>query len=205
MHQEIFSKEQQELLSFIQSFKSKFYLVGGTAIALQIGHRKSIDFDLFCRKPFSIATIHKKVVDFNLNHKTLFRSDDQIHYIINGVKITFFYYPFSIPSEVNLGKVISMPDLLSLSAMKAFALGRRAKWKDYVDLYFLLKHHVSITTVSEKAKELFGGEFSSKLFRQQLAYFNDIDYQEEVFYLPGFEVSEEEVKDFLVEIATRPF
>jgi hypothetical protein len=48
MHLEILSKEQVELLTFIEKFKSRFYLVGGTAIALQIGHRQSIDFGLFC-------------------------------------------------------------------------------------------------------------------------------------------------------------
>jgi hypothetical protein len=48
MHLEILSKEQVELLTVIEKFKSRFYLVGGTAIALQIGHRQSIDFGLFC-------------------------------------------------------------------------------------------------------------------------------------------------------------
>ena len=47
MHPDILSKEQAELLPLIQQFKREFYLVGGTAIALQIGHRRSIDFDLF--------------------------------------------------------------------------------------------------------------------------------------------------------------
>ena len=98
-----------------------------------------------------------------------------------------------------------LPDLLTLSAMKAFALGRRAKWKDYVDLYFLLKGYFSLSEISEKAKLLFEDEFSTKLFRQQISYFEDIDYREDVVFKKGFEVSEEEVKDFLIEVATREF
>ena len=47
MHIEILSKEQQELLPWVSQFRREFYLVGGTAIALYLGHRKSIDFDLF--------------------------------------------------------------------------------------------------------------------------------------------------------------
>ena len=47
MHPDILSKEQKELLPLIRQFKREFYLVGGTAIALQVGHRRSIDFDLF--------------------------------------------------------------------------------------------------------------------------------------------------------------
>jgi hypothetical protein len=107
--------------------------------------------------------------------------------------------------DKKLSKVISMPNLKTLAAMKAFAIGRRAKWKDYVDLYFLLKTYTSINEISLLAKEIFGGEFNSKLFRQQISYFNDVDYREAVFYLPGFEVSEEEVKSFLIDIATQPF
>ena len=191
MHLEILSKEHVELLTFIEKYKSRFYLVGGTAIALQIGHRQSIDFDLFSEKSFSISTIHKKVVEEFPNCHVIHRSNDQIHYLLNGVKFTFFHYPFSIPLDKKLSKVIS--------------IGRRAKWKDYVDLYFLLKTYTSINEISLLAKEIFGGEFNSKLFRQQISYFNDVDYREAVFYLPGFEVSEEEVKSFLVDIATQPF
>lgn len=205
MHLEILSKEQLELLTFIEKFKSRFYLVGGTAIALQIGHRQSIDFDLFSEKSFSISAIHKKVVEEFPNCHIIHRSNDQIHYLLNGVKFTFFHYPFSIPLDKKLSKVISMPNLKTLAVMKAFAIGRRAKWKDYVDLYFLLKTYTSINEISLLAKEIFGGEFNSKLFRQQISYFNDVDYREAVFYLPGFEVSEEEVKSFLIDIATQPF
>jgi len=47
MYREILTQKQIELLPLIKSFKKEFYLVGGTAIALYIGHRRSIDFDLF--------------------------------------------------------------------------------------------------------------------------------------------------------------
>jgi hypothetical protein len=87
MHLEILDKKQQELLHYLQWFNRSFYLVGGTAIAFHLGHRRSLDFDL------------------------------------------------ATPST--LIKHISLPTLLSLAAMKAFALGRRAKWKDYVDLFFI--------------------------------------------------------------------
>ena len=47
MHTEILSKEQKEILPYLAQFKKSYYLVGGTAIALHIGHRESIDFNLF--------------------------------------------------------------------------------------------------------------------------------------------------------------
>ena len=98
----------------------------------------------------------------------------------------------------------NQPDLLTLSAMKAFALGGRAKWKDYVDLFFLLRDHFSLQQISEHAKGIFGAFFNEKLFREQLCYFQDIDYSEEVdFVAPAF--SSDEMKQFLTEAATTPF
>ena len=58
MHKEIFNKNQLGLLPLVTSFKNEFYLVGGTAIALHIGHRRSIDFDLFKISPLQ----HKKIL-----------------------------------------------------------------------------------------------------------------------------------------------
>ena len=85
--------------------------------------------------------------------------------------------------------------------MKALALGGSAKWKDYVDLYFLLKDHCSLKEIELKAREMFGNAFSTKLFRQQLTYFDDIDYSEEVFYT-NEETSKQEIKSFLIDVAT---
>ncbi len=59
--------------------------------------------------------------------------------------------------------------------MKAFALGRRAKWRDYVDLYFILKDFYSIEEVAGEAMRIFPAQFPEKLFRQQLAFHKDID------------------------------
>ena len=81
--------------------------------------------------------------------------------------------------------------------MKAYALGRRAKWKDYVDLYFILNGRCSLAQISARAKKIFGAEFNEKIFREQLSYFKDIDYSEKVDYLPGFAVGESEVMKFL--------
>ena len=116
------------------------------------------------------------------------------------MKITFFHYPYEISRSENLGDNLKMPDLLTLSAMKAFALGQRAKWKDYVDLYFILKDHFTVSKISQRSREIFDG-FNEKLFRGQLAYFEGINYEEEVEYLPGFKVSDKEVKKALIEFS----
>ena len=85
--------------------------------------------------------------------------------------------------------------------MKAYTLGRRAKWKDYVDLYFIIKNNYSVADISDKGKEIFRGEFNTKIFRTQLAYFEDIDYSEKIDFLPGREISDSDIKRDLIEFS----
>ena len=114
------------------------------------------------------------------------------------VKVTFLHYPFAIKCGTNFDSIGKLPTLTTLAAMKAYALGRRAKWKDYVDLFFILKTHCSLQDIIKKSKSIFGNEFNAKIFRTQLAYFEDINYEEEINFLPGFDISEKKIKKELV-------
>lgn len=172
-----------------------------TAIALQIGHRQSIDFDLFKKAGINRNRMAKSMAEHCLSYRLLFADVEGFHMLVNEVKITFFQCPFDIPATVRFDG-IRMPDLLHLVVMKAYALGRKAKWKDYTELYFLLSSHFSMDMISEKASLLFPGLFSPKLFKQHQCYFDDVDYTEEVSFMPGHEVSMEKIKDFLTDIAT---
>jgi len=205
MHNEIFSDKQQELLSFVKQFKRNFYLVGGTAIALHIGHRRSIDFDLFTFSRLNKARIKQKIAQTSYKKNIIFEDYDQIHFILNDVKLTFFNYPYQVEHLLMLDNTISIPSLLSLAAMKAFALGRRAKWKDYVDLYFIIKDYYTITEITVEADKIFGTLFSEKLFREQLAFHKDIDYSEEIEYIISNPPTEEEVKEELLKVVTNIF
>lgn len=200
MHDEILTREQTELLSLVNKFSKGFGLVGGTAIALQIGHRRSIDFDLFTLKDFQGLRIRELIRKTHKIEDIFVENPNELTVNISGVKVTFYKYPFNINFSENFKNVIKMPDLLTLGAMKAFALGRRAKWKDYVDLYYIFQKY-SFKKVSQKARDLFDGEFNEKLFREQLCYFSDINYSEQVEYLEGFEIFEEKIKESLVKIS----
>ena len=95
---------------------------------------------------------------------------------------------------------LKLPELIDLAAMKAYYLGRRSKWKDYVDIYFLLRDHFSVEQISVRASQIFERLFSPKLFRAQLSYFDDINYSEPIeFLVPA--PSEEEIKQFLIDKA----
>lgn len=201
-HKEILNNNQVELLPLIGEFKREYYLVGGTAIALYLGHRRSIDFDLFKYSPLNRKKNLDKVQESRFSTLVTWNVADQMNLIVNNVKITFYQYPFQIKANNTFDKIIRLPNLLDLAAMKAYALGRRSKWKDYVDLYFLLKENFSINEISQKASIIFGDLFSDKLFRSQLSYFEDVDYSEEVEYMIPNPPTNEEIKNGLIQIST---
>lgn len=205
MHRNILKNEQIELLPLIKIFKKDFYLAGGTAIALHIGHRYSLDFDLFTSGDIKRKGLKMLMAKHNYSiEQLLFEDSIQLHCIINAVKLTFFQFPYPITPAVEFEKIIKIPDLLTLAAMKAFALGGRGKWKDYVDLFFIFKLHYTIEQVIDKAIHLFGNAFNEKLFKQQLAFFEDISFEEEVEYVSD-PVPINEIKNYLTEIALTQF
>ncbi len=205
MFKNILTQEQKNILPLLKKFNSSFGLVGGTAIALHIGHRQSVDFDLATNKEFKNSNIRRKIIGSNKKIEKVF-IDEKNEYtiLIENVKFTFFYYPFKIEFSENINNIIKTPDLLTLSAMKSYALGRRSKWKDYVDLYYILKKYYSLNDIIKKAEKIFNSEFNEKIFRTQLSYFEDIDYSEKVSFMEGWKVDDETIKKdltkFILEI-----
>lgn len=201
-HKEVLNGKQTELLPLIGEFKREYYLVGGTAIALYLGHRRSIDFDLFKFAPLNRKKNLEKVQSSGFPSIVTWNVTDQMNLVVNEVKVSFFQYPFQIKANNSFDNIIRLPELLNLAAMKAYALGRRSKWKDYVDLYFLLKEKFSIDEISQRAIEIYGDLFSDKLFRSQLSYFEDVDYSEEVDYIIPSPPSDDRIKQYLIDIST---
>jgi len=200
MHKEIFNNDQIDLLPLIKQFKREFYLVGGTAIALHLGHRRSIDFDLFKPGKLRLSRILKKISAGNCPYIVTRRVGEQLNLTISDVKLTFFEYPYPIEVKCKFEDSIRLPGLLELAAMKAFALGRRSKWKDYVDLYYILRDHFSIGEIVQMAGTVYGDLFSEKLFRAQICYFDDIDYSEPILFLDKIP-SVNDIKEFLTNLA----
>jgi hypothetical protein len=204
MHKEVLSEKQVRLLPLLKSFSDKFGLVGGTAIALHLGHRRSVDFDLFTLDELVNENVRRIIRKDNKIQETIVDQPNELSIVVDGVKMTFLKYPFNIKFTQDLNNFIKIPDLTTLAAMKAFSLGRRAKWKDYVDLYFVFKS-ITFEGVVKKAEELFSGEFNQKLFREQLSYFEDIDYSEKIDYMEGFESTNEVIKEELQKLSLQKF
>lgn len=198
MHEEILSAAQTKLAQAVLPGFQSYYLCGGTALALQIGHRKSIDFDLATPNEIKPEPILRSLQTqgYYPDH-TLTATSDEFTIIVHGVKLTYFSFPFPVRATVPWSLAgISLPDLRVIGAMKAYALGRRSKWKDYVDLYFLLRDHVALAELINSAKALFRGAFNAKLFLEQLCYFDDVDMTEQVDFM-NETIPESTVMDWL--------
>lgn len=204
MHEEILTQSQMSLAERLFPLMKDYYLAGGTALALQIGHRRSLDFDLASETPIRPFDIERKLVTQSFRvEATYVATTDELSILIQNTRVMFFYFPFHVPHGLlwDRGGIL-LPETLDLGAMKAYAVGRRSKWKDYVDLFFLLKYVYSVEELAQRAHHLFAHHFNSKLFREQLCYFEDIDYSESVDYV-GDGPTDQEIKSFLQNVAVR--
>jgi len=200
MYKEVLYPEQIENLWLLELFKKEFYLAWGTAIALQLWHRKSIDFDLFSPNIIRNSHILKILEKHNYSVERVLVDNkwEELTCIIWGTKVSFIHYPFKIDLSDTLNfENMKIPNLKTLWAMKLYTLWRRGKWKDYVDIFFLCQQ-IKLTEISDLAELIFGGWYNEKLMREQLCYFDDIDYTEEVEYL-WKDISREEIQNWLKE------
>uniref|UniRef100_A0A832G6Z2 Nucleotidyltransferase n=1 Tax=Ignavibacterium album TaxID=591197 RepID=A0A832G6Z2_9BACT len=199
---EILSENQQKLLPIIRKFKRKFFLVGGTAIALYLGHRRSVDFDLFTTTPFEKKSIEARLKNAGVKFKTAYQTKQEWSIFVFDTKITFYYFTEKIQPVNIFENIIRIPSLLDLAVMKAYTIGERSKWKDYVDLYFILRDYLPMQKIIKRATYIFKDSFNEKLFREQLVYFDDIDFSEEINFL-NITPSIDEIKQFLTEAAIK--
>lgn len=204
MQNSVLDQNQKHLISLLDIFAESFYLAWWTAIALQLWHRKSIDFDLFSFKKIDPQKIILKLKShkFVVEH-ILVDNQDELTIIIQWVKITFLYYPFPIIANKTIisSSKIKSPDLLTLWATKAYTIWRRSKRKDYVDIYFLTQNNFTISQISSKAKTIFEWVFSEKLFRRQLWYFQDIDYSETIDFIWDNNISDSTIQSKLQKLS----
>jgi len=172
-------------------------LAGGTAIMLQIGHRMSYDFDCFSEKSLPKNLLREIKKTFSRFILPRFQTSELITFLThNGIEVTFVYHPYRPLRKVVKTDSLSLFHLDDLAANKAYTIGRRGQWRDYVDLFFFLKWQLyDLDTINEFAKKKFQGEFNEKLFLEQLVYFDDLIIAETVFLKESYK--EQEIKEFL--------
>ena len=174
LYLDILTEDQKKTLESLKSFSKYGFLAGGTALALQLAHRRSYDFDIFCPKPvpkgflLMVKKHFKKV-------QILVDTPDELSFISPlSVKISFVFYPFNPVYKTISISALRIYNWKEIALDKAYAIGRRGEWRDYIDLYFIIKTGFPLKSVIRGAKRKFGDIFSGKLFLSQLCYFRDI-------------------------------
>lgn len=201
LHTEVLESSTLGILRSIlanETFES-FNLVGGTALALQFGHRLSIDLDFFTTEPFD-----KELVKAELNDIGEWTTDSEnkigLRGQLNGVKMDFITYRYPLISPIVVVDEVRMLSQADISAMKLSAITNRGAKKDFYDIYFLLRRH-SFAQLCDWYREKFK---TNNLFMllKSITYFDDAELTETPVLLAE-NVSWETVKStILLEVAT---
>lgn len=198
MHAEALTERGRELFPRLSQFKG-FYLAGGTALALQIGHRRSVDFDMFTTEELPARMVQKvKQVFDDTAVVTTYNAPGQLNLFIDTIKGTFFQYEYPLVEPLVMLEGVPVASLREIAAMKAFSIGKRLSYKDYIDWYFLLaEKHVTIPEIITLAQQKFQHDFNDRLFLSQLAYLDDIE-EVPIDFLRG-DISRHTLTSFLQE------
>jgi len=182
MHPETLSKETEGVFNLIKDSVSEFYLAGGTALALQLGHRISVDLDFFCINDFSTQAISDKLIQMG-HLKTTSRSHDTFNGSLNGVNLSFFKYPYKLLFPLKEYSGVHLADERDIAAMKILAISDRGSKKDFIDLFVLLKRY-SLEEIlkffNEKYKDY---NYNILHILKSLNYFFDADDNPEPVYI----------------------
>ncbi len=193
---DVLDAERKKTFFKLKCLAKKGTLAGGTALTLQTRKRRSFDFDIFFNEPV-ISQMFQKVSKSVDVKKEIFSQTNHVTFLTRqGVQVTLFYYEFlPLYPKVRSGS-LPLFNLKDIAADKAYTLGRRPMWRDYVDLFFLFKdRHVSLKSLIKDAKKKFSFNFAPKLFLEQLTYYKDIKEFKVEFI--GREYSPKEIQEFL--------
>ena len=185
-----------------------YILCGGTALAMQIGHRKSEDLDFMM---WRISKTEKPEVDWNAIEKELnekigeienfnMLGFDQVEFLVKGVKFSFFvsdnYSPVSSP--VDYFGNIRLADIEFIMAMKMEVMLRRMKFRDYYDIYCILQEGYSIHKGMDKALSLSRHRLSSKNIITMLLGGRFIPDDNFLALEPKYKVTKEEIREYIL-------
>ncbi len=174
LHYQTIDSPTLELLKSLQQIPgfSNLRLVGGTALALQLGHRKSIDLDLFGAINIDELSLAKSLAGFD-NPTLLNKSENIYIYLLNGIKVDIvnYHYPW-LEKELVLDKLV-LAGKRDITAMKLAAITGRGTKKDFIDIYFLLQHF-SLEEMLDFYHQKYS-EGSKFLVLKSLAYFDDAE------------------------------
>ncbi|NTU46677.1 nucleotidyl transferase AbiEii/AbiGii toxin family protein [Candidatus Roizmanbacteria bacterium] len=189
------------VLEKIQSLSelNKFYLTGGTALSLLLGHRESEDLDFFTRESFQPELLQQKLTMFGALTSVEI-SEGTLNAFLSNVKLQFLHYPYELLEELLQWDNIYIASSLDIACTKLVTISMRGSKKDFIDLYFLLKQF-SLPFLFEKLDEKYRNvQYNKPHILKSLVYFEDAEQQPTPrMHIP---VEWNEVKKTITEAAT---
>jgi hypothetical protein len=178
LHKETVDTTTLELLIQIQQkeYLKGFYLVGGTALALKIGHRKSIDIDLFSNFNFDAGRILDNLsADFPF--KLFFSANNTIKGSIDQVQVDIIAHRYPLVCEpLNIENILmlSVEDIVAMKLNAISTSGQRVK--DFIDIYYLLEEYPVAEMISFYKKKY--SQYNEVNVLKSLTWFEDVDLSE---------------------------
>lgn len=194
LHTESVNRSTLELIRKLQlrPYLKDFYLVGGTALSLHFGHRKSLDIDLFSSKEFNVSSVLEQMQqEFSFQ---IFTTDSNtLRGNIEGVNLDLLSHRYSFvkkPVLENNIKVLSIPDILAMKLNAIAVSGERSK--DFIDVYFGLEQF-SIAEMLSFYKRKYDQQSAAHVLKS-LIYYDDVDIADWPVLLKKKNLSWKEVK-----------
>jgi hypothetical protein len=152
-----------------------FYLVGGTAVALHLGHRISVDLDFFTAKNFNPRNLEKKLRKIG-KFKRKILSEGTLTGIFNNINLTFLYYEYPLLETLSKCLGFKIASLSDLGCIKIDTISSRGKKRDFIDLYFICQEKKGLLELWKLFEKKYKGIDYSKIhiFRS-LVYFEDAE------------------------------
>lgn len=198
MFTEVISGSRQDLLARLAAngLLKDFYMAGGTAAAIHIGHRESVDFDFFSPVDFDPEQL-TMTLGGQEPFKVTNSAPGTLHGLIHDIRLTFLHYryPLLFPTTDFVG--IQLADLKDIALMKIVAVANRGTNKDFIDLYFLCRQVISLEELlTHLFPRKYGNTYSIYHILRSLQYFEDAEKCEPLKML--VEVEWSKVKDYFV-------
>jgi hypothetical protein len=175
---ETLPEAQRTLWKELRDVPAEFVLYGGTAIALHLGHRESVDFDFFGGREFNPAELYGRV-PFLKGAMVLQQERNTLTCSVDRgapVKVSFFGLPalkrIESPAQAQ-DNGLKVAALIDLAGMKATVVQQRAEAKDYVDLDAIMGHGIGLPLALAAAIAIYGDAFNPQITLKALCYFED--------------------------------
>ncbi|HOZ03429.1 MAG TPA: nucleotidyl transferase AbiEii/AbiGii toxin family protein [Candidatus Woesebacteria bacterium] len=193
MHQHAIDPQTRQTLSLLNNTEliKTYYLAGGTACALHLGHRLSHDLDFFALNPATPEQIRDQLLTLG-DLEIYYNQPGTFNGVLNLTKISFFVYPYQLLSQTKLFENTSVASIEDLICMKLEAIASRGSKRDFVDLYFLLQNLGLDQAINYYQKKYAKQNTSVEHLLKSLVYFNDAIIEPELNMLVEYQWSEVE-------------